>query len=244
MNIFKRFWRDYHLESIVVAASILLTMGMYLLFIKGTMAKEFIPIASAGFLFVVAQMYGRLKDRRDAKRRRAQDLFLEWHTKDIKESRIYLSRWRLVHTGIIGNLPSLGEIERAAAEVYRARYNNPEAARDKNFELHELDSAELRELHAFRLYQFFERWMLLVKNNDIDYRSADEYMRSYKEWWLDNFIVLWMDKESDEYIRGSLGEIIGYLRHNKISSKISVEKIAVNQNKEIAERSSSHEGKA
>jgi hypothetical protein len=76
MNIFKRFWRDYHLESIVVVASILLTMGMYMLFIKGTMAKEFIPIASAGFLFVVAQMYGRLKDRRDAKRRRAQDLFL------------------------------------------------------------------------------------------------------------------------------------------------------------------------
>jgi hypothetical protein len=238
MNISKRFWRDYHLESIVVVASILLTMSMYLLFIKGTMAKEFIPIASAGFLFVVAQMYGRLKDRRDAKRRRAQDLFLEWHSKDIRESRIYLSRLRLVHTEIVGNLPSLGEIERAAADIYRAKYNNPEVARDKKFELHELDSAELRELHAFRLYQFFERWMLLVKNNDIDYRSADEYMRSYKDWWLDNFIVLWMGKESDEYIRASLGEIINYLRPDKNSGRVRVEKIAVTQNKEIADKSS------
>lgn len=93
MNVIKRFWRDYHLESIVVIASILLTTGMYSLFVKGVVVKEFIPVASAGFLFVVAQMYGRLKDRRDAKRRRAQDLFLEWHSKEIRESRIYLTRW-------------------------------------------------------------------------------------------------------------------------------------------------------
>jgi hypothetical protein len=149
-----------------------------------------------------------------------------------------------VQTGTIGNLPSLGEIERAAADVYRAKYNNPEATREKKLELHELDNAELRELHAFRLYQFFERWMLLVKNNDIDYRSADEYMRSYKDWWLDNFILLWLDKESDEYIRDSLGEIISYLRHNKISGKVRVEKIAVTHNKEIAEKSSSYAGEA
>jgi hypothetical protein len=162
---------------------------MYSLFVKGVMVKEFIPIASAGFLFVIAQIYGRLKDRRDAKRRRAQDLFLEWHSKEIRESRIYLSRWRLI-SDKRGHLPSLGHIENAAADEYRIRYRSPDIASGVNrADLHELDNLELREFHAFKLYQFFERWALLVKNNDIDYRSTNEYMRSYKDWWLDNFIV-------------------------------------------------------
>jgi hypothetical protein len=224
MSAIERFWRDYFLESITAIASILLTLSMYLLFLRGTMAKEFIPIANVGFLFVVAQIYGRLKDRRDAKRKRAQELFLEWHSKDIKESRIYLSRWRLVHKETIGSLPTLGEIEKSAADVYKARYDNPKTTRTKKTELQELDNPELREIHAFRIYQFFERWSLLVKNNDIDSNSADEYMYSYKDWWLDNFIVVWRDKESDEYIRSSLIEIITYLRPDEISEKSSSHK--------------------
>jgi hypothetical protein len=211
MTLLKRFWRDYHLEFIVVLVSVVLTASMYTVFINGTIAKEFISIASAGFLFVLAQMYGRLKDRRDAKRKRAQDLFLEWHSKDIRESRIYLSRWRS-NIGECPGLPSLGQIESDAADEYKIKYKRPSEVVRQEAALHELDDLALRELHAFRLYQFFERWSLLVKNNDIDSRSANEYMHSYKDWWLDSFIVPWSNSESDQFIRQSLVETITYLR--------------------------------
>jgi hypothetical protein len=210
MTFLKRFWRDYHLEFIVVSISIGLTATMYALFINGTMAKEFISVASAGFLFVLAQMYGRLKDRRDIKRKRAQELFLEWHSKEIRESRIYLSRWR---ANIDENrLPALGVIETDAASEYKIKYKNLHKSAATKKEVHELDNPALREFHAFKLYQFFERWSLLVRNNDIDPRSANEYMHSYKDWWLDNFIVAWLDIEPDDAICQSLQEILVYLR--------------------------------
>lgn len=220
MGILKRFWRDYHLETFAITISILLVISTYILYKRGTLAQGFIPIVSAGFLFVIAQLYGRLKDRRDAKRKRAQDLFLEWHSQEIRESRIYLSRWRL-NIDKNKKLPPLGKIESNAANDYQVKYKNKTNNKSKNKEIetHELDNFELQEFHAFKLYQFFERWMLLVKNNDIDYQSADQYMISYKDWWLDNFIVAWMEKEADKYIYDSLNEILIYLRPKKRSYK-------------------------
>lgn len=116
-------------------------------------------------------------------------------------------------------LPSLGQIESAAAEEYRRKYGSSDTASGSRNDSHELADLQLREFHAFKLYQFFERWALLVKNNDIDYRSANEYMHTYKNWWLENFIVAWLNKESDEYIHTSLSEIIKYLQPNRTSGR-------------------------
>jgi hypothetical protein len=223
----KLFWRDYQLETILSVVSV---SGATLLFFIASHLpqgqREFISIANAGFLFVAAQIYGRLKDRRDSKRKRAQELFLEWHSKEIRESRIYLSRWRLIIQAQGNKIPSLGKLEEASASVYQARrqlfFKNSEgnhANNDKAGNVHELDNIELQEFHAFKIYQFFERWALLVKNNDIDFASANEYMQSYKDWWLDNFVCLWLESESDPYIKASLSKILLYLRPGRLCGK-------------------------
>src|ERR1035438_4206197 len=105
------WFRLYLLEIVIVAVGISIIGGTYLLFdciLK--LDKErlvYISVTVTGMLFIVGHVYSRLKDRRDGKRKRAQEIFLEWHSKEVSESRIFVSRWILVNDK--AKLPSLGD---------------------------------------------------------------------------------------------------------------------------------------
>jgi hypothetical protein len=171
----------------------------------------YISVVSAGLLFVVGHFYSRLKERRDFKRGRAQELFLEWHSKDFRESRIYVSRWLSAHKTT--PLPALSSVEDEAAKTYIAEYESgPPTSKGA---VHELDNPELMELHFFRIYQFFERWSLLVQHSEIDHYLAGEYLMSYKIWYLNNIIKPWWQVETDTYIRASLNSILVHIPPTK-----------------------------
>lgn len=207
--------RNYGLEVLVVLAGLSVSTGLYALFgyvlYANKEALSYVAIANAGLLFVIGHVYSRLKDRRDSKRKRAQELFLEWHSKDIRDSRIYVSRWRRVNSG--ASLPSLSAVEESAATAVADAYaaaTAPNAGQSRT-PMHPLNDPEQLELHCFRIYQFFERWSLLVQRADIDHRLASEYMSSYKDWYLNGFIRPWLSIESDEYIKASLERIVDHV---------------------------------
>ncbi len=207
--------RHYGLEALVVFADLSVSTVLYVLFgyvlNANREALSYIAIANAGLLFVIGHVYSRLRDRRDTKRKRAQELFLEWHSKDIRDSRIYVSRWQKVNSGT--SLPSLSDVEESAAKAVAYTYAAAIAleAGKSQAPMHPLDDPEQMELHCFRIYQFFERWSLLVQRADIDHRLASEYMSSYKDWYVTSFIKPWLSIESDEYIKASLERIVKHV---------------------------------
>ena len=213
----KDFKRDYSLESIISLFCFCLILFVYFVFqANPSIPKEkaaYISVSSAGALFLIGQIYSRLKDRRDQKRKKAQDLFYEWHSKEMKESRIYVSHWRSLKLDTFNSvMPSLSYFERESEKLYKDKYSNKESVKSEF--LHEIDDPEASELHFFRIYQFFERWSLLVENNDIDNDSAREYMCSYTPWYIENFIIPWKDSEAEEehrHIYHSLTRVIKFI---------------------------------
>lgn len=201
----------YLLEIAVVLVGLFLVVaayvvGKYLLAIPSS-ELTYLSVAVTGLLFVIGHVYSRLKERRDGKRRRAQELFLEWHSDKVRESRIFASRW--VKSKGISNLPALGVLEEQAAQAYIASKETQSSDSGRAaIELHPLDDAEAKELHFFRIYQFFERWAALVDQDDVDTDLASSYMSSYKAWYLTTFIERWYKTESDQYIKASLENII------------------------------------
>jgi hypothetical protein len=219
----RRFRQLYFLELLVVIAGIAVSGGAYLLFDRVLAVSKdqlaYVSVANAGMLFILGHAYSRLKDRRDAKRKRAQELFLDWHSKDVRESRIFVNRWTEVH-GKAG-LPTLSALERDAAGAYHRRYDRAivlasgTGGADERPLLHALDDPEEKEVHFFRVYQFFERWALLVKNSDVDHATASAYMSSYKSWYLSGFIKPWAASETDVHIKKQLEEILRYVGQDR-----------------------------
>ncbi len=205
------FARNYRLEFWTVFAAFLTTGVIYLVFeLLLQIEKDkltYAGLANAGLLFVIGNIYGRLKERREALRKRAQELFLEWHSKEIRESRIYVSRWRAANPN--KTIPALSEIEQLATRSALEKYAKANAAPISSDQpIHPLSDPEQMELHFFEIYQFFERWSILVKQCDIDRWLADQYMSSYKPWYLEKFIDHWSNVENDPYISKSLTLIV------------------------------------
>lgn len=212
----RNFYRLYLLEILVVAAGLAVIGGVYLLFGYALNVDRdklaYASVASTGMLFIVGHIYSRLKDRRDGTRKRAHDLFVEWHSREIRESRIFVSRWIEVHG--IENIQSLSILQTDAATAYHRRYGQSLIVATSTGETtnnplpHALDDVELKEFHFFKIYQFFERWAQLVKNADIDQRVASDYMSSYKSWYLSTLIEPLANVEYDQYIKLRLDEIL------------------------------------
>lgn len=194
-----QIWRNYSIELVlsIITAGIIFVIH-WLVDLSNPAALGFL---GAGIFFLVGHIYGRLKDRRESNRKRALDIFYEWHSKEMRESRIFLSRWKAIYSN--ESLPALSEAEKCA--IAGARKSRSESAMVSQSTI---DDPDLMEFHSFKIYQFFERWSLLVSNNDINRRDIDAYMGSYKSWYLENFIKSWMSKESDKYIYASLGKIL------------------------------------
>lgn len=217
----RNFARNYRLEFWVVFAGLLTTgviFWMFEVFLHVEKEKlTYAGLANAGLLFVIGNIYGRLKERRDAVRKRAQELFLEWHSKEIRESRIYVSRWRAANPDKA--IPSLSNIEKLAVNSALDKYAKTNAPRlqmlrpaprpaTPKHPIHPLNDPEQMELHFFRIYQFFERWSLLIKQGDVDRWLADQYMSSYKPWYMQKFITHWANVENDQYMSRSLNLIV------------------------------------
>lgn len=209
----------YALEATVATATVGLLAVLYIGYgalLSGPEPKlaNFVPISSAGILFVVGHIYARLKQRRDDRRAMALSLFDEWSGTKLRESRIFLSRLRLVLQSH-GGIPTLGEMESTATKHYFSGLVSSRQEHDKEISLipglsseHELNNYEKREFHAFTLYQFFERWALLVTYQEVDHRIAARYLDSYTGWWINEFLRPWSVGESDPHIRSSLERII------------------------------------
>ncbi|MFZ6816157.1 hypothetical protein ACO0K3_16930 [Undibacterium sp. Rencai35W] len=196
----------YLLEIAVVCIGIFLSVGAYFVgkYVLRIPPAEltYVSIAVSGFLFVLGHVYSRLKDRRDGKRKRAQELFLEWHSKDIRDSRIFVSRW--IEAKGESNLQALRTLENLATRAYIDGEGRPNTSIDK----HPLDDPEAKEFHFFTIYQFFERWAALIDQYDIDKDLANRYMSSYKPWYLSTFVNHWYRLENDQWIKASLRNIL------------------------------------
>jgi hypothetical protein len=211
-NWYSSFRRNYGLETktaaVIVAVLTLAWIGLRRTDVVSDQMKIAFSVLSAAFIFFISTIYGRTKDRREAKRTRALSLFAEWHSADIRESRIFVSHYRsIIAKGSSDNLPSLSNAEKNAGEVRRTKT----ASEIKD--LTSLTDATQIEFHFFKVYQFFERWTLLLENNDIDPDDSRIYLSSYGQWYLDNFIKPWHRKEAsgDPFIFNSLTRIVDAL---------------------------------
>ena len=84
--------------------------------------KVAFSVLTTAFIFFISTIYGRTKDRREAKRNRALSLFTEWHSVDIRESRIFVSHYlSIIANGSPDNLPSLSTTEKNAGEIRRTK---------------------------------------------------------------------------------------------------------------------------
>lgn len=200
----------YLLEIAVFCIGITLSIGAFLIgkFVLCIPSAEltYVSITVTGLLFVLGNVYGRLKERRDGKRKRAQELFLEWHSKDIRDSRMFVSRW--VKAKGKSNLQALSALEDEAAVAYIARKTRSATNSASEADPHPLDDVEAKEFHFFKIYQFFERWAALIDQHDIDVEVANLYMTSYKPWYLATFLEHWYKVEDDQFIKASLRNIL------------------------------------
>jgi hypothetical protein len=127
--VWTNFRHNYFAEAIIalIVILILLMMGLSLYFeiIPSQLATS-ISVLVTSLIFIGGTVYGKHKDRREAKRSRALSMFMEWHSPDMRASRIFASHYLDVRADGVGkNLPSLREVEIAAAEEYRAGNNTP-----------------------------------------------------------------------------------------------------------------------
>lgn len=244
-------WRDFSVEIITagIVAVILLASLIYLVSAQISPSLESVvsapaptrrlppeSLAALSFLlaaltFMMGQFYGRLKDRREAKRNRALQLFYEFHSPLFRKSRQYVSHWIDVKgCGDIASSPGLRQIELASMEAYIARVTPNEAGEFVEIKYaSELENPELIEEHFFAIYQFFERWSMIVENKEIEERDADVYMSSYKGWYVEMFVRHWYSVETDEtiakaqrdiHIKDSLEKILRYVvRDSKFITK-------------------------
>lgn len=220
----ERVWswcRNYTLEFATALIAIafvfllvVLLMAVSLSFNAKNLPTGLLPAISilpTALIFIGGTIYGRLRDRREAIRSRALSLFTEWHSLDMRESRIFASHYRERIKGDSKRLPALSEVEKNAASE-RRQFSVQDLS-----EKPELESWSKVEFHFFKIYQFFERWSLLLHHGDIARIDSKNYMSSYVQWFLDEFITPWLQKENamikarnggEEHIRHSLSLIV------------------------------------
>lgn len=184
----------------------------------------------AAAIFIFTNIYNRAKERRNRRVKNTEQIFFEWSSPQIRESRIYMSHWLTIETEKIKKdvhirkgdpirkkkiaskliLPSLSKIEKDAKAEYKLNFKTP---LEQQLAQNEIESAVLREKHAFQIYQYFERWALLEINNGLDANSMTTLMSSYKEWWMTDFIEPWFKLEVDDmHIKKSLDQILAVLK--------------------------------
>jgi hypothetical protein len=211
-NWYSRFRRNYGLEAktaaVIAMVLALAWIGLRRMDVVSDQMKVAFSVLSAAFIFFISTLYGRTKDRREAKRTRALSLLTEWHSADIRESRIFVSHYRsIIANDSSDSLPSLSTAEKNAGAVRKTKTAN------EIMELTSLTDPTQIEFHFFKIYQFFERWTLLLENNDIDPDDSRIYLSSYGQWYLDNFIKPWHAKEAsgDTFIFNTLTRIVNAL---------------------------------
>jgi hypothetical protein len=227
--------RNYSLEVLtaLIATAFVFLLLVVLIAISLSFEKDDLPtgllpaisILPSALIFIGGTIYGRLRDRREARRSRALSLFTEWHSPDMRESRIFVSHYREKMNRDPENLPALSDVETNAA-LERRQFTVEQMS-----EKPELESWSRVEFHFFRIYQFFERWSLLLRYGDIARVDSNNYMSSYARWYLDEFIIPWFKKEDekitaktggDKFIFHSLSLIVGELCGRRILLQIKL----------------------
>lgn len=61
--------------------------------------------------------------------------------------------------------------------------------------------------HAFRVYHFFEKWSLLVREQQVDAVLLSSILGSYAKWWNDFFFTPIKHREVDVYMASVLAII-------------------------------------
>ena len=180
----RRVWRNYSVElfSAGLVIVFLLCAFIYISSISQRLVSSRLPAVSlcfAAFVFMVGQFYARLKDRREAKRGQAFKLFTEFHSPEFRKHRKYVSRWIDVKERVKEEIPGLRQIELASKAAYTSRVTpNAEGNYVEPTYRSELENPELMEEHFFAIYQYFERWSILVKIGEIESSDANVYSSS------------------------------------------------------------------
>ena len=132
---------------------------------------------------------------------RALQVYDEWHTPRIHESRIQVSNFlELLREGKILSLPTLTDFEVAQRE---SNALTPYAD------------------HFFRVIHFFERWALLYADNLLDHARAARLLGSYVKWYRERLLApLEIGETNPDFIR-LLKVINAMASTNEIQNQIS-----------------------
>jgi len=121
---------------------------------------------------------------------RALQVYDEWHTPLLHESRIRVSNFlELVREGKISNLPTLTDFEVAQRECNAL---TPYAD------------------HFFRVIHFFERWALLYADGLLDHALASRLLGSYVRWYRERLLLpLEVGEVNSDFIKllGTINEM-------------------------------------
>lgn len=112
-----------------------------------------------------------------ATKRLTLDLYRDWHSDELHQSRIKVTE--LIETLKKGQsqLPTLSEFEHAGTAV---------------------------GIHTFRIYHFFERWAHLAHERQIDSLLLGNMLKTYAGWWNRELFIPLRSRETDEFMIGTL----------------------------------------
>lgn len=102
------------------------------------------------------------------------ELYNEWHSEKIRESRIFVSAWTKQVFSQDSIFPNLTKVENEGGQV---------------------------EYHVFQVIHFFEKWALLAKNEVIDKILIMKLLGSYLVWYETNLIdpLLIADERNQDF---------------------------------------------
>lgn len=138
------------------------------------------PVFAFLNLVVVAYIAVRVTELQQtglASKRLTLDLYNEWHSQDLHKSRINMTAVVEWYARSNAPLPTLSEFERNGGD---------------------------NEVHAFRIYHFFEKWAHLAHEHQIDSPLLSEMLTTYVNWWKTAFFAPLIARENDPFVVGTL----------------------------------------
>lgn len=138
------------------------------------------PVFAALNLFVVLYIAVRLTDIQQnqlARKRLTLDLYNEWHTEAMQQSRSAVSGLIAQIQESKTGLPSISDFDRTDPS---------------------------RSPHAKRVFHFFQKWALLRQENELDDQVLNAVLERRAAWWNSEFLQRLRQHEKDKHTLATL----------------------------------------
>jgi hypothetical protein len=145
-------------------------------YVGGILGPAFSLLNLLAIIYIAIRI-NEIQQRDLVTKRLSIDLFTEWHAEALHQSRIVISDLIAAVQRGERQLPTLSELEQAEPGVSR---------------------------HAFRLYHFFERWAVLVRECQVDEKLLQSALGGRARWYEQMFFSPIRSREYDRYICATL----------------------------------------